>query len=176
MLAPPAAAGVGRALAWFGRQGGRAGLCGSLLGLAFLACAVVQAAGTWRTPPEWVSLGQAAREIQHAVPDGSGLVAPEALLYAADRRGYRLETGQAAAQRAAGEWGERLVASGPLALVEFYRRHGARYLADVSYPGESADRNALHEAIRGRYHVLVDHSGVLLAELTGQGREDADAD
>ena len=70
----------------------------------------------------------------------------------------------AMARRAAGEWGGTLDRDGPLALVEFYRARGARFVADVAEadPG----RLALHEAIRRRYNVLVDRPGVLLAALT----------
>ncbi len=96
---------------------------------------------------------------------GARLVAPEALLFAADRQGCRLEFGRPAAVRAAGEWGEHLASEGPLALVEFYRARGARYVADVGAGGDPA-RLALHEAIRRRYNVLEDRPGVLLADLS----------
>jgi hypothetical protein len=115
--------------------------------------------------------------VRRYIPSGaSTLVAPEALLHEADRRGYRLETGRSSEARAAGEWGEPLQGEGPLALVEFYQRHGARFVADVVSEGESSDRRALHEAIRRGYHIVVDGRGVILAELTGPSGENLDAD
>jgi len=103
-------------------------------------------------------------------------VAPEALLFASDRRGCRLEFSRGSVLRAAGEWGEALPGDGPLALVEFYRGRGASYFADVGAtvgPVQRA-RLALHEAIRRRYKILVDRPDVLLAALVEHG-EPSDA-
>jgi hypothetical protein len=97
------------------------------------------------------------------------VAAPEALLFASDRRGCRMEFTASAAKRAAGEWGESLDSEGPLALVEFYRGHGARFVADVST--DDPRRLALHEAIRRRYKVLVDRPGILLAVLIDSQEE-----
>jgi hypothetical protein len=97
------------------------------------------------------------------------VVAPEALCYAADRPGCRLELAPAAAQRAAGEWGGVLECASAPALVEFYKARGARF---VALPGggdalRATDfaRLALQEAIRRRYNVLVDTPVVLIAGL-----------
>jgi len=171
-LAPAAAAGFGRGLVWlarWGRSGRRAALgCG----LAFLAMAAALSASTYRTPPEWAGLGEAARAVREVVPAGDWVVAPEALLYYADRRGCRLELTAAAAGRAAGEWGADLGGGGPTALVEFYRMKGARYFADVVPEPPGPARLALHEAIRRRYNVLRDRpGGVLLAELPPAARD-----
>ncbi|MBV8264891.1 MAG: hypothetical protein JO252_00940, partial [Planctomycetaceae bacterium] len=59
----------------------------------------------------------------------------------------------------------------PVALLEFYRAHGARFVADVA-DGVDADpaRRALHQAIRRRYNVLLDRPDVLLARLTPSSR------
>jgi hypothetical protein len=110
-------------------------------------------------------LPEAARWVGRVVPRDAWLVAPEALLFAADRRGGRLEFGPDAARRAAGEWGQALDRDDPLALVEFYRARGARFVADLD-PGTDRARLALHEAIRRRYNVVVDQDGVLIAALT----------
>jgi 4-amino-4-deoxy-L-arabinose transferase-like glycosyltransferase len=159
MLAPVAAVGIGRAL---GGLGARSRVAAGV-GLAGLA--LFQSLSTLRTPPEWATLPEAASAVQAAVPRDAWLVAPEALLFAADRRGGRLETSPTAEQRAAGEWGGTLSVDDPLALVAFYRARGARYVADVT-PGTDPRRLALHEAIRRRYNVVMDRDGVLIAVLT----------
>jgi hypothetical protein len=138
------------------------------------ALGLAQARDTWRTPREWASLPEAAAAVERMVPAGSLVVAPEALLYAADRRGCRLETGLDASRRAAGEWRGRLQLDGPLALVEFYRARGARYFADLAEPNGDPGRRALREAVRNRYRLLADRPGFLVAELA-PGGENADA-
>jgi hypothetical protein len=56
--------------------------------------------------------------------------------------------------------------SEPIDLIDFYRRRGARFLADVP-PGPGDDRRmALHQAIRARYKVVMDRNDVFLVELT----------
>ena len=162
-LAPVAAVGVGRALASIAEAGHRP--CAALLGAALLGLSLVQSAPTFRTPREWASIADAAREVRAHVPPDSTIVAPEALLFLADRRGYRLEFTRIAAVRAAGEWGATLPDDGPLALVAFYHSRGARFFADVTTEGDTP-RLALHKAIRGRYNVIVDRPGVLIADLT----------
>jgi hypothetical protein len=139
---------------------------GALIGLALL-----QVRDTWRTPAEWATLPEAASAVRAAIPPGASVVAPEALLYAADRRGCRLEYAPRAARRAAGEWGAALVGDGtdPLALVEFYRARGAGFVAALGSEGvdraSARERLTLREAIRRRYNVLVDRPGVLIAAL-----------
>ena len=175
-LAPLAALGVGRSLAWLSA---RRPVLAAGAGLTLVGLAMFQVNATWRTPPEWSSLVEAATAVRAQVPPGAWVVAPEALLYAADRRGCRLEFAPAAARRAAGEWGGHLhsdVDAGgdglehdPLALVEFYRARGARFVADLGVRGGpraiEPGRLILQEAIRGRYNVLVDQPGVLIAAL-----------
>ncbi|MDR3639230.1 MAG: glycosyltransferase family 39 protein [Isosphaeraceae bacterium] len=173
-LAPLAAVGVGRSLDALADRSQCAAIA---LGAGLVALSAAQSASTWRTPAEWLGLSAAARAVQANVPSDAWIVAPEALLYAADRRGCRLEFPRAAARRAAGEWGEPDLPEGRLALIEFYRAHGARFVADVK--GEEAgdpERLALHEAIRARYNVLVDSPGVLLAALTDRTDVPEDAD
>lgn len=161
MLAPVVAVGVGKGLELLLER--RRGF-GWLAGLGLLVLAMIQSWSTWRTPDEWATLPEAARVVRANVPREAWVVAPEALLFASDRRGCRMEYTRPAARRAAGEWGESLDSQGPLALVEFYRAHGARFVADLAT--DDPNRLALHEAIRRRYKVLVDRPGVLLAVLT----------
>jgi hypothetical protein len=95
------------------------------------------------------------------------VVAPEALLFAADRRGCRLEWTEPAARRAAGEWGYEAAAAvrGPIDLVAFYRRRGARFFADLGDRAGDPRRMALHDAVRRRYKVIIDRPEVLVADL-----------
>ncbi|MEO6810134.1 MAG: glycosyltransferase family 39 protein [Isosphaeraceae bacterium] len=163
-LAPLAALGMAKGLVDLARRGlwGRSLAVAAALG--FVVLAAVLSASTYRTPPEWVALPEAARVIDRLVPADALVIAPEALLYAADRRGCRLEAGAAPAQRAASEWSGTINPANPLALIEFYQGHGARFVADV-YDGADDPRRPLHDAIRRRYTVLVDRPGVFLAAL-----------
>ena len=160
MFAPVLAVWTGRGLNLLFEHQRGVGWLGCLV-LGFLCLA--QARSTWRTPPDWTHLNEGAQLIQAHVPTNAWLVAPEALLYASDRRGCRLELTRRAAKRAAGEWGKTLEGDGPLALIEFYRMQGVRYVADLVTTDPA--RLALHDAIRGRYKVVVDRHGVLLAVL-----------
>ncbi|WP_422925397.1 ArnT family glycosyltransferase [Singulisphaera sp. PoT] len=160
MLAPVMAVVIGRSIVALGRWQRCLGIAA---GLTFLLFSIFQARSTWRTPPEWTSIREAARVIQEHVPEDALVVAPEALLFEADRRGCRLELTGEAAWRAAGEWGGTLDRRDPLELVAFYKSKGARYFGDVR-PDDPA-RRGLHDAIMGRYKVLVDRPGVLLADL-----------
>jgi hypothetical protein len=161
-LAPLAALGIARGLvdwAVLGRWVAGAAGCG------LVALSVLMSASTWRTPPEWAHLAAAAAVVREHVPPASPLIAPEALLYMADRRGYRLEFAPEAAARAARECGvERPVAffRHPLALVDAYER--AAYVADINPDALSPERLALHRALRedpGR-PVVVDQPGLVL--------------
>jgi hypothetical protein len=169
--------------------GGRSGFVASVsLGSFFLALCVVQSASTWRTPLEWSNLAEASAEIRNLVPADAFLIAREAVLYFADRRGLRLEFDPSASRRAAGEWGEGLDdPDDPLALVEFYRfRAGSAvpavgdppetfhsgylapvYVADVGPILAEPRRRAWREAIRSRpdIQILVDRPDLLIAEL-----------
>lgn len=182
VLAPPLAWAAARAVGSGcqriaeARDDRRAGWCylaGVLTILVLGGLSLMQTRGTWRTPREWSPLIAAGAEVRGIVPRGALLVAPEALLYAADRRGCRLETGLDASRRAAGEWRGRLEdEDDPLGLVEFYRGRGARYFADLTEPGGDPGRRGLREEVRRRYHVLRDRPGLLIAELTPARRAD----
>ena len=162
-LAPVVAVGAARGLVAIGkaRPGRSVGL-----GVVLLILSAGFSASTWRTPPEWRSLRSAAAAVEAHVPRQAWLVAPEALLFEADRRGCRLELTAAAARRAAGEWPDPDAAASPLALVRFYQSRGAEFFADVRPDDATPARLALHDAIRSRYNVVVDRPGILIARLT----------
>jgi hypothetical protein len=178
-LAPIAAVCAARALGyvagravWGPWAAGCAALCLVLLGAA-------QSASTWRTPPEWAGLREAAEIVKRYVPLRQTLIAPEALLYYADRPGYRLELDPAAARRAAQECGfNQLDAEAQLhkedvavALLRFYRIQGARYFADVQGAFEGPRRSAVHRFVRESsepaWTVLEDRPQLML--LAGPG-------
>ncbi len=129
---------------------------------------------TWQTPAEWRGLESAARTIDAHVSRDAGLIATEAVLYAADRRGYRLETTPGSIQRAVGEWGRNSPAklATPEGLVGWYHEQGAQYLADVGDPGEGRRRGWVKPFRVSPYRVLVDRPGLFLVKLP----EDADGD
>jgi hypothetical protein len=168
ILAPAIAAGLGRAWTrlW---DWNRALAC--VLCIVLIGSDVSFARSTWQTPPEWRDIQQAARQIDEVVPRDTWLVAPEPLLFQADRRGCRLEFTASAAKRAASEWGqgEGTVIEGPQDLIDFYRAKGARFVADVASTPEDARREALHDAIRRRYKVVIDDDSVIVAELDPAG-------
>jgi Dolichyl-phosphate-mannose-protein mannosyltransferase len=175
-MGPMAAVGIGRALAILSE---RRPVWAALAGPAMAVLALFQVRDTWQTPPRWAALPEAARAIRAKVPPGAWVVAPEALLYAADRRGCRLELAPEAVRRAAGEWGTDLEGETltSIALVEFYRARGARFVADLGLADDrrasEPRRLALQEAIRRRYNVLVDRPGVLIAALNDPEPEPA---
>jgi hypothetical protein len=162
LVAPVAAVGIGRCLAWLVQF--HRGMAVAVVGSLFLF-SWIQVRSTWRTPVEWNGLEQAAGAVAAAVPADAWVVAPEALLFQADRRGCRMEWSAAAAARAAGEWEEGRRVGGPLELVEYYRRQGARYFADLGCREADATRKGLHDAVRRRYKVIVDRPDVIIADL-----------
>jgi 4-amino-4-deoxy-L-arabinose transferase-like glycosyltransferase len=166
IVAPVAAVGVARALVWlvgFHRTAPIA-VTAILLFLCFW-----QVRTTWQTPPEWTGLTQAASSVKTIVPRGAWLAAPEALLFQADRRGCRMEWTRPAVERAAREWATGDDVANPLELIEYYRRQGARYFADLGTRAEGSGRKGLHDAIRRRYKVIVDSPHVLIADLSAPG-------
>jgi hypothetical protein len=163
LLAPVAAVGIGRALALLAEKH-RAGaivVTGALVMLSW-----VGVRSTWRTPSEWSGLEQAAGAVTATVPADAWLVAPEALLFQADRRGCRMEWSDAAATRAAGEWGAGRRVKGPFDLLEYYRSQGARYFADLGGRDDDLRRKGLHDSVRRRYKVIVDRPDVIIADLS----------
>jgi 4-amino-4-deoxy-L-arabinose transferase-like glycosyltransferase len=162
VIAPVAAVGVGRAMERLTRD--RQALLIPLVA-AFAVVCWAQVRSTWRTPAEWASAQQAAAAVATAVPADQWVIAPEPLLFLADRRGCRMEWNKTAIQRAAGEWPGAHQVDDPLELIEFYRFQGARYFADLVTPETDAPRMALHAAVRRRYKVIVDGPNYLVADL-----------
>ncbi len=161
-LAPPVAAGLGAA--WSGVDARRP-LTALALALVLAAMALEFSDSTWRSPDEWVGLAEAGRAVAEATGPDDLVVAPEALLFQADRRGCRLEYTVAAATRAASEWSSAAGLLTPAALVEFYKDQGARWVADVGPGSDDPARTDLHAEIRRRYKVVIDRPDVLLADL-----------
>jgi hypothetical protein len=168
VLAPVISVGMARVLVPVSSEP-RGRILSIVVGAVLLVLALVGSASTWRTPAEWRDLHEAAEAVRSVVPADRLVVAPEALLFAADRRGCRLETTPRAARRASGEWGGRLDdPEDPLALVEFYRARGATFLADLrSGPSSGPDtpRARLRRAARHRYRVMIDRPEVFVVEL-----------
>jgi 4-amino-4-deoxy-L-arabinose transferase-like glycosyltransferase len=163
-LAPVVAVGIGRSL---DRVALKHGASAVVVALALLLLCGYQARSTWWTPPEWNDLVSAGRTVSRNVPREAWVVAPEALLFQADRRGCRMEWTTPAARRAAGEWGAECEVDGPLDLLEYYRRQGARYFADLGCRDRDTQRKGLHESVRRRYKVIVDSPEVIIADLAG---------
>ena len=171
-LAPAASVGIARALVTVAGSTMGERWRAWALGLALLGVAAAASASTWRTPDEWLALEEAADAIRSNVPPEGLVIAPEALLYAADRRGCRWEPTPSAASRAAGEWGGRLEdPDDPIALVEFYRSRGAIALAVLTTgPGPDPLRRLAEE----RYRVLAERPGFLLVALEPRGLGDGE--
>jgi Dolichyl-phosphate-mannose-protein mannosyltransferase len=190
VVAPIAAVGVARGLVALAGRGRWGFIASVTLGSFFLALCAVQSASTWRTPPEWSNATEAALEIRDVVPEEAGLIAPEALLYLSDRRGFRLEFEPSAVARAAGELGMVLEdPDRPLALVELYRDRGGpilpvgargptprdvfygspppRFVADIGPAPGDARRKRWRDAIRAHpdIKILVDRPDLLIAEF-----------
>ena len=164
LLAPVVAVGIGRSL---DRVAAKHGGIAIVVALAMLVLCGYQARSTWWTPSEWNKLEGAARLVSRNVPRDAWVVAPEALLFQADRRGCRMEWTTPAARRAAGEWRAEIEVDGPLDLLDYYRRQGARYFADLGSCDRDTRREGLHESIRRRYKVIVDCPEVIIADLAG---------
>ena len=193
VVAPWAAVGVARALVGMAEQGGWMRRGAGILGSFGLGLCLVQASSTWRDPPEWAGIHEAGERIAALIPDDSHalLVAPEAVLFYADRPGLRLEFRPEAVRRAAGEWGGLITTAeataNPLALLDFYQlfdvgnpaarfrptdgwekyRFAAGLVADVG-PVQGDDRRAAWRAalrVRSGVRLLIDEPGLFVAEL-----------
>jgi len=190
VVAPLMAVGTGRVLGNLMSRG-KGGKIGSfVLTLGFLAACSWQSASTWRTPSDWLSLREAGDLVEVLSSDRDLVIAPEAVLYSADRKGFRLEFDPSAARRAAGEWGFEIPdSSDPLALTEFYRSQlpsqflnfqgdslasGAIWIvpnqilvADVGLETTDGGRHAWRESIRRRpgTRILADRPDLMIAEI-----------
>ena len=181
VVAPLVSVGVARGLVNVAKRVKFGRPLAAVLGSFFLAICLVQSASTWQTPAEWRGLVEAADLVASITPDDQLVVAPEAVLYYANRRGYRLEFDPKAAKRAAGEWGVEIEPDPPLALTELYARidrqragkSGHRshprglLVADVGSSLQEPRRWAWREAIRKRPNttILFDRPDYLIAEL-----------
>ena len=166
ILAPVVAVGMVSALSWIADRAAMGRLAAGSLVVGFIFGCYVCSASTWATPREWSGIVSAGSEIREKTSRESWIVAPEALIYYADRKGCRLEYTIASAKRAASEWGGGATVEQPIDLVAFYRSRGAAYFADLAFEGEPSDRLALHNAVRRRYKIVIDRPGLLLARLT----------
>jgi 4-amino-4-deoxy-L-arabinose transferase-like glycosyltransferase len=135
--------------------------------LCFVALSLRQSWSTWQTPPEWRALSTVPR-LRSDIPPGRLVVAREAVLYALDRRGMRLEQASPAIARALGEWGVRVPVeeATPAVLLSWYDRMGATFWVDV---GDPAGGRLTHEAARTARgmarRILIDEPGLLAIEL-----------
>ncbi|WZO97211.1 glycosyltransferase family 39 protein [Isosphaeraceae bacterium EP7] len=164
-LAPVASVGIARGIAklWKARRARR--IAGLALALVLVGWSHAATRSTWRTPPEWASWDVAIREIERVVPEGESIVAPEALLYLADRRGCRMEYSADSIRRAIREWpGPHPRALEATDLLDFYGTRGATFYADLTTEADP-DRRATLDLIRRNYPVVVDGSGVLIVRL-----------
>ena len=163
LMASPIVAAVG-AIAWGRIKLWNAPAAGTTLVL-FCVLSLVQARSTWSTPDEWKGLTVAGRELASATSPDDLIIAPEALLYASDRRGCRLECEIGGIRRALAEWQENSQAPTALGLVAFYRDSaGATFFADLNPSREDPPRTALHQALKRSPNakVLADRPGGLL--------------
>jgi hypothetical protein len=170
-VAPLVALGYGRTIASIPSR-----RWGILLAASLFVLSLFVTRSTWRTPTEWTPIAEAGRDIHHVVPKKSLLVATEAVLFASDRRGCRLEFSKRSVNRAAGEWSREAGVETPEALVTFYRSQGAHYVADLTIDDEPPERRAFHDWIRGNFHVLIDRPGLLLADLGRSERSSGGTD
>ncbi len=161
-LAPVASAGLG--LVWARLDSWRPGVAFSAaVGFALLALAASDS--TWRTPDEWLGIAEAGRELAEATGKDDLIVAPEALLFYADRRGCRLEYTMAAATRAASEWEPQGQLISPIELIDLYRRNGARWAADLNADSSDQLRFDLNESLAHIYKLMPGHYDFVLAKL-----------
>jgi 4-amino-4-deoxy-L-arabinose transferase-like glycosyltransferase len=162
MIAPVVAVAVGHCLE---RLTARKTWVGITVGCLLLTASAMHACSTWRTPPEYRDLVRASCLIDRTLPRESLVVSPEALLFAADRRGCRLELSDRSTRRAAGEWTGGSTVETPIELLEHYRAMGAEYFADLGARVPDLQREVLHDEVRRRYKVLIDLPEVMIADL-----------
>ncbi len=141
MLAPAVAVACGTLIARFRESAafeGRAPAEAIVLFGVLAGLSLVLAWSTWKTPEEWSTLPEAAVSVQRHVRPNDLLIAREALLFYADRRGMRLETEPDSIRRAMAEWGEDATSPAPTVadLISVYDHYGrtARFLADTGPP------------------------------------------
>ena len=168
LLAPAVAAAAVEGLACVRRlrPGYGGGLISGFLMLTLLGTSIYHARTTWTTPPEWVQFQERGLKLGQAIPGDALMIGREAVIYAANRRGMRMEWNPAAVKRALGEWGVEMKQekATPAKLISWYHLRGARYFAEMAdprgptpeFPGDpsSVDR------------VIFQEPGLLLLKLT----------
>jgi hypothetical protein len=184
LLAPPVAAAVA---VWLGRSFEAARLEGRVpwdalaIGGSQIALSLAMAWSTWTTPDEWRAIEAQSAAIARAVPPEGRLVAREAVLYYADRRGMRLEHDPPAIARAIAEWrggARRHIPRDPTPdqLLSCYDANGATHWAEVGDPlaGRLGGPSAA-AARRAAARVLIDQPGLLVVELGGAAHAQPEA-
>jgi len=175
VVAPLAALGVARALMAIGSSGRRGRIVAVALGVSLVGLGGRQAASTWRDPSEWGPIRESADWVASFLPANALLIAPEAVLYYADCRGFRLEFSPEAIRRASGEWGAPIgldrASVDPMALVDFYAKQpGAMkpwFVADVGSTVGDERRTAWRAALRRRPNtrIIVNKPTLILAAI-----------
>jgi hypothetical protein len=163
VLAPVVAVGVARGLTAVGDAMGR--WPGLVVAVGFFGLCAAQTISTFRLPTEWSRIEPAARRVQAVVPPSDAVVATEALLFQANRRGARLEFGAESSRRAAAEWAANPPVARSEDLVVFYASRGLRFFADLVPEASDAERVALHESLRRRYTEVEAGPDVLILRL-----------
>ena len=116
-------------------------------------------------PPNGTDWKGGRRSRRATVPADAWVVAPEALLFQADRRGCRMEWTHAAAARAAGEWGSGTTGRRPARTGRILSPPGGSLFRRPGLPRADLTRKGLHDAVRRRYKVIVDRPEVIIADL-----------
>jgi hypothetical protein len=171
LLAPAVAVGVASQVGRFWElaevEGRKPVEAFSLLALQMMLC-VVLSWSTWSTPAEWREIRDVGNRVATLVPRDVPAIAREAVLFYADRRGYRLETEEASAARALAEIGEEPGGSDNSLkrLLMVYRERGARYLAETGFDDTTAASAALPGVLEEmKAQVLLARRGVLVVRL-----------
>ena len=131
-----------------------------------LSSCIYHARGTWSTPPEWLQFRERGQQLARAIPQDALVIGREAVLYAADRRGMRMERDPEAIRRARGEWGPTAFQpeATPSGLVSWYHGQGARYYAEMADPrGVTPEFPGDPRSVE---RVIYQGPGLLLLQLT----------
>jgi 4-amino-4-deoxy-L-arabinose transferase-like glycosyltransferase len=161
-IAPVIAVGMARGLKAIARSNRWAA---GAVGLLLVGLCLAQSLSTFRVPSEWARIEAAGTRVQASVPVGSTVVASEALLFMADRRGARMEFSTTGAPRAAREWQPDAAVADADELVAFYASQGIDVFADLVPSQADTLRVDLHARLRRRYTVMESGPDVLILRL-----------